>query len=164
MKVKLIILSSFIGILLLCFPLLQSKLEELFLFTRIKTEPSKAKDNIRAFNRKQTAYNAEKDMFADRFDKLELGTPTADLIEGTQSYTYQMSSDVNTATITATSKDPAFKSYTGVAFKYVDSRKERIFSSIICESNEPTTTAPKVIVKQGNNFECSPDSQELEDP
>ncbi len=101
---------------------------------------SDAKDTVGSILFDQKTYFMENDAFATSIQSLK----TSVLAE-TQSYKYKLSPRPNPAQgvmITATSKQPALKSFTGVVFA-VKSKKGLTTISQICETVKPSTVAPK---------------------
>lgn len=101
---------------------------------------SDAKDAVGSILFDQKTYFMENDAFATSIQSLK----TSVLAE-TQSYKYKLSPKPNPAQgvmITATSKQPTLKSFTGVVFA-VKSNKGLTTISQICETVKPSTVAPK---------------------
>jgi type IV pilus assembly protein PilA len=140
----------------------QRDVQATFLNQAAKAKQAEAKQNVSAVNRSQTSYSAEKNSFADSFDKLALGTLSGASTDETRNYVYQISPGTNTTSITATSKDPALKSYSGAVTRYVNPESQAVLSSVICESNEPGTPAPQFTNLGGKAPECPPGSTVLE--
>lgn len=116
-----------------------------FLNQTAKAKQSEAKNTVTNVNTAQTAYRAEKSLFAgtggtaQAMKDLALGLPT-----NTENYTYDITGNASLATITANRSDPALKGYSGAAQLYANDQSESIVSSIVCEAKSPgaNATAP----------------------
>lgn len=98
------------------------------------------KDAVNSILFDQKTYFMENDAFATSIKSLK----TSVLAE-TQSYKYKLTPKPSAAqgmVVTATSKQPALKSFTGVVFA-VKSNKGLTTISQICETVKPSTVAPK---------------------
>ena len=101
---------------------------------------SDAKDAVGSMLFDQKTYFLENDSFATSIKSLKTS-----VLSETQSYKYKLSPRPNPAqgvVITATSKQPTLKSFTGVVFA-VKSNKGLTTISQSCETVKPSTVAPK---------------------
>jgi type IV pilus assembly protein PilA len=113
-----------------------------FLNQGAKAKQTEARQIVGMTNRIQTVYRSENDSFANTFDKLALG-PIAGTssIASTSNYSYSLSATVDNATLVATSKDTALKSYSGGNNRYTNSDSKSVIASVICEAVAPGTAA-----------------------
>ncbi|PSB05229.1 type IV pilin-like G/H family protein [Merismopedia glauca] len=119
---------------------------------------------IRAVNRNQTAYRAEKSRFANTFDALALEILRGKSRYQTTDYSYQLFGRKNRAYITAAAKTKGLQSYVGATFFYLNSAKQSVISSIICETEKPTKTPPKFpkFVGGNNPIKCPIGSKQVD--
>lgn len=105
-----------------------------FLNQANKAKQSEAKQYIGSMNKGQQAYFVEKQEFSDNIYDLGLGIKSE-----TTNYSYDISKISSSRYVisTATAKDEQLKSYSGIV--YVD---DDITKSMICETDEPSLTAP----------------------
>jgi type IV pilus assembly protein PilA len=115
-----------------------------FLNQTAKGKQAEAKESVSSVNRTQTAYRAEKNAFADTFDKLALGTLKGGTNYSTANYSYILGPGTDTTTIVAQSVDTSLKGYTGGTKRYVNDASQSVMSSSICEADAPSTTAPNI--------------------
>ncbi len=118
----------------------------------VKAKQTEAKQNISLINRAQNVYRAEKSSFASSFDVLAVGTVTGGTTSSTTNYTYGLNATIDTATISATVRDTALKSYSGATVRYTNSANMSVTGSTICETkvignspalpNTPSGAAP----------------------
>jgi len=127
----------------------------------IKAKQSEAKTNIGCINRSQVNYYLERQQFAKTIDEIEL-----DLKSESENYRYsiQLETSIETTNIkdyseltiqTAIAKKPELKSYLGVV--YLSSPlgdDERVFITLLCESNAPTTNAARSPKFDGEEIKC----------
>ncbi len=110
-----------------------------FLNQASKAKQSEAKQNVALVNKAQNSYRAEKSSFTSSFDTLAIGSVTGAASGSTNNYGYTLAASSDSATITAGPRATAIKGYAGlVSVATVNSQS--VISSIICESNAPSTT------------------------
>jgi type IV pilus assembly protein PilA len=130
-----------------------------FLSQAAKAKESEGKQNISSINRAQLAYFVEKSSFANTFDQLALGTIAGGSTSETSNYSYQITvTELERTVTTATAKDPSLRSYTGATFRYTNSANEPVINSIVCQTNEPSTTPPAIPQLVAGKIECAPGS------
>ena len=108
-------------------------------------EPDKL---LGAMSRSQQAYRLESPDFADTIDELQI-----DISSETETYRYEIIPQRDPTTsvmMTATAKQPDLLSYT--SFVYVE-KDEGWTTSFICETNEPSTVPPDVLVNFNDTVE-----------
>jgi type IV pilus assembly protein PilA len=106
-----------------------------FLNQNAKAKQSEAKQNVSAIMRVQTANRAQANTFSNNFDALAIGSLRANGASvSTVSYSYQLTSSADSATITAAANDSALKSYNGGNFRYSNTASESTVSTILCEA------------------------------
>jgi hypothetical protein len=129
-----------------------------------RAKESEAKTNISSVNRTQTAYRAEKAGFATTFDTLALGTLSGKRTFQTTDYTYKLLGRKDRTYVTAAAKTNGLKSYVGATFIYMNSSKQSVITSIVCETQKPTKLAPKFprLVAGSNSIKCPKGSQPVE--
>lgn len=113
-----------------------------------------AKDAVGSILFDQKTYFLENDTFATSIQSLKTS-----VLPETQSYRYKLTAKPNPAqgvVITATSKQPTLKSFTGVVFA-VKSKKGLMTVSQICETVKPSTvapTAPSIPKQSSDQLRC----------
>ena len=129
-------LVSFIGLLFVAvyIRILLSATNQAIKVKQSEEKQSKAKQYIALMNKGQQAYYAEWEEFSGNISDLGLGISLE-----TKSYSYDIRkiSSNHYVISTATAKDKQLKSYSGIA--YFD---DGITKSMICETDEPSLTAP----------------------
>ncbi|PSB02881.1 type IV pilin-like G/H family protein [Merismopedia glauca] len=115
-----------------------------FLSRTANAKQSEAQQSISSINKAQTAYRSEHREFSDSFDKLALGNLSGANIADTPNYSYEISSDISTSTASAQAKDTSLRGYYGATLQYVNSSNYLGISSVLCEAEDPGTTAPGV--------------------
>jgi hypothetical protein len=98
-----------------------------------------ARDAVSSIVFDQKTYFMENDAFTTSVTSLK-----SSILTETQSYRYKLTPKPNSTqgvVITATSKQPALKSFTGVVFA-VNSKKGKMTVSQICETVKPSNVAP----------------------
>ena len=115
-----------------------------FLNQDVKARQSEAKQNITLVNKTQNSFRAENSSFATSFDVLAIGSVTGSATGQTSNYNYTIAGGTETATITASSKDTALKSFGGGNIRYGNSASQSVIGTVICEmiAVGPTVTAP----------------------
>jgi type IV pilus assembly protein PilA len=112
-----------------------------FLNQSAKAKQTEAKQNVGTFNRIQTVNRADANRFTSSFDALAMGTIAGGTTVNTASYTYTMTSTVQNATLIATARDAALKSYSGGVNQYTNGSSNAVNASIICEATAPGANA-----------------------
>lgn len=145
-----------------------TKIPEGYTVTNLEEEAKKqaelakkeeGKQYVGGILRAQQAYQLEKNKFASTFEELQLPIKNE-----TDNFVYKMtpSSDLKANVIvTASAKNPEYKSYSGAVFKVKDG-KEDTSKIIICETNENSTTAPAAPILEGKELKCSEGSTILQ--
>ena len=127
------VLATFIGLIFLL-GLLTAIVLPSFLLQANKAKQSEAKHYIASMNKGQQDYYAEMAEFSNNISDLGLGIKSE-----TENYSYNISK-VNYSRYvisTATAKNEQLKSYSGIV--YLD---DNTTTSMICETEEPSLTAP----------------------
>jgi Type IV pilin-like G and H, putative len=115
---------------------------------RKQARESEGKQYINAMNKGQQAFYAENKKFATALDKLGLGIKPE-----TENYSYQIvpqSGSIPSTMVTAKAKSPDLKSYTGAVF-VLKVNDEITTVSVICGTNEPSTTPPAMPMPPQNS-------------
>lgn len=134
---RLIVLASFSAIALTVVGCTSTKKTEILAKAPIELD---ARDAVGSILFDQKTYFMENDAFATSITSLK-----SSVLPETQSYKYSLVAKPNPAqgiVITATSKQPSLKSFTGVVFA-VKSKKGLTTVSQICETVQPSNVAPK---------------------
>ncbi len=134
---RLIVLASLSAIALTVVGCTSTKKTDILAKAPIESD---AKDAVNSILFDQRTYFMENDAFATSIASLK-----SSVLPETQSYKYTLIAKPNPAkgvVITATSKQPSLKSFTGVVFA-VKSNKGLTTVSQICETVKPSTVAPK---------------------
>ena len=105
-----------------------------FLNQDVKAKQSEAKQNIALINKTQNSYRAENNQFANSFDVLAIGSVTGGTSGSTTNYSYTIAGGVDTATIIASAKDTALKSYSGAAIRFGNAASQSVISTVLCET------------------------------
>jgi len=122
-----------------------------------------ARNNLGAMNRAQQAYYLEYAKFATNIQDLNIGIPAE-----TENYRYRITTPGGAsrliAIITASAKRSGLKSYTGVV--WVSQRNgENITLARLCETNEPSISAPGIIISpqtnEGLECRCADDARDM---
>lgn len=124
-----------------------------------KAKESEGKLYLGSMERAQQAYFLEKGKFATSVDELQLG-----IKEDTPNYTYKIeSNDANQVIMTATSKQPELKSFTGVVVVEKPGTPEAITMRISCATDSASTTPPAITEKIASAaaFKCPSGSTQL---
>jgi type IV pilus assembly protein PilA len=138
-----------------------------FLNQDVKAKQAEAKQNIALINKTQNSYRAENSAFAVSFAKLAIGNVTDTVSAGngtTTNYTYVITAqNVNpdTASITASARDTALKSYSGGAVRFSNTDSQSIIGTILCETIivGNAATAPNTVV--GTSPTCTATERNL---
>jgi type II secretory pathway pseudopilin PulG len=115
---------------------------------------SEARTYIGAMVRAQQAYFLEHNKFARNIQDLQIGIKSE-----TENYSYRILPQGNQkrhVMMTASAKKSELKSYTGVVY-IVPSKKEKLTMAAICETANPSTTAPakpKIPTKLSEKVQC----------
>jgi len=132
-----------------------------FLGNANKARQAEARTFVGAMTRAQQAYHLEKGTFSNSIEGLGIGIKPE-----TENYRYQIVSQPNNQNvmITAQAKRQSLKSYTGAVFAI---KKGETVTTItgICETDNPTTTAPTMPKLTSNGLqsvECPPGSQSVQ--
>jgi type II secretory pathway pseudopilin PulG len=132
-----------------------------FLSKANKARQAEARTFVGAMTRAQQAYHLEKGTFSNSIEGLGIG-----IRPETENYRYQIVSQPNNQNvmITAQAKRQSLKSYTGAVFAI---KKGETVTTItgICETDNPTTTAPTMPKLTSNGLqsvECPPGSQSVQ--
>jgi type IV pilus assembly protein PilA len=127
-----------------------------FMNQTAKAKQSEANQYVSLVNKTQNNYRSERSRFATKFDELGVAVLKGGDTDSTISYSYKLSSSNNdSTTITAQSKDSALKSYTGGNIRFVNATNDSVLATVICEKNMPGTelvSAPTVI---GSSATCT---------
>jgi type IV pilus assembly protein PilA len=117
-----------------------------FIGQTAKAKQSEAKQNIGAINRVQIAIRVESTTFASTFDALAIGALASNTgTVSTTNYNYVLTGSIDSASITAQSKNTALKSYTGGNLRYANTASQSTVNAAVCETLQPGTaviTAP----------------------
>jgi type IV pilus assembly protein PilA len=104
-----------------------------FLNQDVKAKQSEAKQNIALVNKTQNAFRAENSSFAASFDVLAIGSVTGGATGQTSNYNYTIFGGTETATIMASAKDTAMKSFSGGSIRYDNIASQSVIGTVICE-------------------------------
>lgn len=104
-----------------------------------KAMQSEAKFSIGAINRGQQAHYLDKTSFASSLDELGLGIQSETL---NYRYSVELQPDGNGAIVFAEALKPDLPSYTGAVFAVGDVPNNAELLAGICETEDPSTTAP----------------------
>jgi type IV pilus assembly protein PilA len=115
-----------------------------FLNQSAKAKQTEAKQNIGAANRLQTIARTGGSTFATGFDELGIGTISGNATAATKYYSYAIAGNLSSATLIATSLDPALKGYIGGNSQAPNASNNSVITSVVCEANVPSVTAPTV--------------------
>jgi type IV pilus assembly protein PilA len=115
-----------------------------FLNQDVKAKQTEAKQNIALVNKTQNSFRAENSSFATSFDVLAIGSVTGSATGQTSNYNYTIAGGTETATIIASAKDTALKSFSGGNIRYSNSASQSVIGTVICEmiAVGSTATAP----------------------
>ena len=106
-----------------------------FLNQSAKAKQTEAKQNVGVSNRYQAIYRSENNTFADTFDKLAIGTLAGSTGNAsTTSYSYTLSAGTDNASLIATSRDTALKSYSGGNGIYLNTLSKNVIAAVVCEA------------------------------
>lgn len=138
-----------------------------FLNQDVKAKQAEAKQNLALINKAQNSYRAERSAFANTFSKIAIGSLTDSVAPGqdtTNNYAYTIAAqDANpdTASITASAKDTALKSYSGGAVRFSNTDSQSIIRTILCETIVVgnAATAPNTVV--GTSPTCTATERNL---
>jgi type IV pilus assembly protein PilA len=112
-----------------------------FLNQSAKAKQTEAKQNVGVSNRYQTIYRSENNTFADTFDKLAIGTLSGSTGNAsTTAYAYTLSASTDNASLIATSRDTALKSYSGGNNIYMNTSSKNVIAAVVCEATTPGLT------------------------
>ncbi|GAB4326061.1 MAG: hypothetical protein OHK0047_11290 [Leptolyngbyaceae cyanobacterium] len=148
---RLSVLASLSAIALMAVGCTSTKKTEILAKAPIELD---AKDAVGSILFDQKTYFLENDTFATSIQSLKTS-----VLPETQSYRYKLTAKPNPAqgvVITATSKQPTLKSFTGVVFA-VKSKKGLMTVSQICETVKPSTvapTAPSIPKQSSDQLRC----------
>lgn len=118
-----------------------------FLGQTAKAKQTQAKTTIGSINSTQLAFRNENSSFAKDMDTLGIGLPLE-----TPEYSYKVSGDVNTSTVTAQPKDTALKGYSGGTVVFAGKTNNSAIASAICENEQPGNSVPTPpILQTGSN-------------
>ena len=115
-----------------------------FLNQDVKAKQTEAKQNVALVNKTQNSFRAENSAFATSFDVLAIGSVTGNGTGQTSNYNYTIASGTETATIIASAKDTALRSFSGGNLRYSNSASQSVIGTVICEMIivGSTATAP----------------------
>jgi hypothetical protein len=116
-------------------------------------QEAEGKQYISSINSSQKAYYFKREKFATKIDELGLGIKSE-----TETYSYQIvpqSNSLPSTVVTAKSKNPQLKSYTGAVFGFkvkdeVTKEESTTFVSIVCGTDQPSTTPPAMPIAPKN--------------
>jgi type IV pilus assembly protein PilA len=138
-----------------------------FLNQDVKAKQTEAKQNLALINKAQNSYRAENSAFASTFSKIAIGSLTDSVAPGqgtTTNYAYTITAqnaNPDTASITASAKDTALKSYSGGAVRFSNADSQSIIGTILCETIivGNAATAPNTVV--GTSPTCTATERNL---
>jgi type IV pilus assembly protein PilA len=138
-----------------------------FLNQDVKAKQAEAKQNITLINKTQNSYRAENSAFAFSFAKLAIGSVTDTISAGngtTTNYNYiitAQNANPDTASITASAKDTALKSYSGGSVRFSNADSQSMIGTILCETIVVgnAATAPNTVV--GSSPTCTATERNL---
>lgn len=104
-----------------------------FLNQDVKAKQTEAKQNIGLVNKAQNSFRAENSSFANSFNVLAIGSVNGDATGQTSNYNYTIAGGTETATIIASAKDTAMKSFSGGNIRYNNSASQSVISTVLCE-------------------------------
>lgn len=147
-----IIISIFVGFIGLIFILSLIALPS-FLSQANKAKQSEGRQYISSINKGQQAYYIEKEEFSYSISDLGIGIRTE-----TDNYSYDIEKIDPKAFVisTASAKDSQLKSYAGLV--YVEDNTTK---SMICETDEPSTSPPVDFQAVDNEIKCQSDATQL---
>jgi type II secretory pathway pseudopilin PulG len=116
-------------------------------------QEAEAKEFINSINNAQYGFYTEKQKFGTKIDELGL-----DIKSETETYSYQIvpqSGSIPSTMVTAKSKNPQLKSYTGAVFGFkvkdeVTKEESTTLVSIVCGTDKPSTTPPAMPIPPKN--------------
>lgn len=121
-----------------------------FLNQDVKAKQTEAKQNIALVNKTQNSFRAENSSFATSFNVLAIGSVTGDATGQTTNYDYTIAGGTETATIMASARDTAMKSFSGGNIRYDNSASQSVIGTVLCEilttgaaATPPSTTGTK---------------------
>jgi type IV pilus assembly protein PilA len=91
-----------------------------FLNQDVKAKQTEAKQNVALVNKTQNSFRAENSSFATSFDVLAIGSVSGNATGQTSNYNYTIDGGTETATIIASAKDTAMKSFSGGNIRYTN--------------------------------------------
>jgi hypothetical protein len=127
-----------------------------------------ARKIVSAINRYQVVYRAENAEFGTNFDNLgytfddlNLDIPSGKDTAESPNYSYKVFGNKNRAFITAAAKNQDLKSYVGAVFRYTNSAKQSVMTTIMCETKKVSKVPPKFprFVVGSNPVRCAKNSQ-----
>jgi type IV pilus assembly protein PilA len=104
-----------------------------FLNQDVKAKQTEAKQNIALVNKTQNSFRAENSSFATSFDVLAIGSVSGNATGQTSNYNYTIDGGTETATIIASAKDTAMKSFSGGNIRYTNPASQSVIGTVICE-------------------------------
>ena len=118
-------------------------------------QEAEAKEVINSINNAQFGFYMGKEKFATKIDELGL-----DIKSETETYSYQIvpqSGSIPSTMVTAKSKNPQLKSYTGAVFNLktkdeVTKEESTTFAFIVCGTDKPSTTPPAMPIALNNGM------------
>jgi len=116
-------------------------------------QESEAREFINSINDAQSNFYTKEQRFGTRIDELGLNMKSE-----TETYSYQIvpqSDSIPSTMVTAKSKNPQLKSYTGAVFSWkfndkVTKEENIVLTSIICATDKPSTTPPAMPIAPKN--------------
>lgn len=120
-----------------------------------RAKQAEAKQYIGSMNRAQQAYYVENNKFAKEINDLGIGIETE-----TKNYRYKIvpqNNSTQSVMMTAQAKSPELRSYTGAVFVVKENNKY-LPVTVICETNEPSSTPPSMPTLPSNlkaGIQCS---------
>lgn len=104
-----------------------------FLNQDVKAKQTEAKQNIALVNKTQNSFRAENSSFATSFNVLAIGSVTGDATGQTSNYDYTIGGGTETATVMASARDTAMKSFSGGNIRYDNSASQSVIGTVLCE-------------------------------
>jgi type IV pilus assembly protein PilA len=112
-----------------------------FLNQDVKAKQTEAKQNIASINKTQNSFRAENSAFATSFNVLAIGSVTGGANGQTSNYSYTIAGGTETATVIASARDSALKSFSGGNIRYDNGANQSVIGTVICEMIVVGTTA-----------------------
>jgi type IV pilus assembly protein PilA len=105
-----------------------------FLNQDVKAKQTEAKQNIALVNKTQNSFRAENSSFATSFNVLGIGSVTGSATGSTSNYNYTIAGGTETATVIASARDTALKSFSGGNIRYNNTANQSAIGTVLCET------------------------------